>query len=181
MLLRYAIFPARDEADIAASIDLAWQFFDHVRTFPGMAGEVEHYLAHHRVAEKFASFAENFLPPAGDCLLARAAGGAALGTVMLTAKSPDQCEMNRMFVVEAARGSGLGRALCAAVLARAAEMGFTLMTLDTLRVLEPAIGLYRSMGFEDDDTPSRFDADNPMVLNMRRPLTADARRSFERT
>ena len=170
----FVINPARGEADIADAIHLAWCLFDHQRRFPGMDAEVDHYLAHHRVAEKFDAFAEHFLPPKGDCLLARGPDGAALGVVMLTAKSPERCEMNRMFVAETARGTGLGRALCLAVMDRAREMGFTQMTLDTLRVLEPAIALYRAMGFEDDDTPGLFEADNPKVLNMRRSFAAEA-------
>ena len=171
---RHSIAQVRTDSDIAAAIDLGWRFFEHVKSFPGMADKVESYLAHHRVAEKFAAFDEHFLPPTGDCLLARGADDAPLGVVMLTTKSPERCEMNRMYVAETARGTGLGRALCIAVINRAREMGFSEMTLDTLKILKPAIHLYRAMGFEDDPAPDRFQADDPRVLNLRRSLTEPA-------
>lgn len=170
---RFDIRVARTPDDIASSVALAWQFFDLVRSFPDHSAEVDAYLRDHKVREKFDDFPAHFLPPAGDCLLARAPDGSPLGVVMLTAKSPDHCEMNRMFVTEAARGSGLGRALGVALMDRAREMGFQEMTLDTLVVLQAAVVLYRALGFEDDACPGRYDADNPKVLNMRRSLVAE--------
>lgn len=167
----FTIAPVRTPEDIEAAIALAWQFFDFARSFPGMAEDVETYITHHQVREKFAAFDQHFLPPKGDCLLARAPDGAALGVVMLTAKSEHHCEMNRMFVTDAARGTGLGRALCVAIMARGRAMGFDEMTLDTVRLFTSAIALYRAMGFEEDTRAGLFGADNPKVVNMRRSLT----------
>lgn len=82
---------------------------------------------------------------------------------MLTAKSPERCEMNRTFVTDAARGTGLGRALWVAVMERARELGFAQTMLDMLRVLEPAISLYRAGGRRTTTRPA---ASTPTTLRF---------------
>ncbi|AHM04831.1 hypothetical protein roselon_02510 [Roseibacterium elongatum DSM 19469] len=52
-----------------------------------------------------------------------------------------------MYVFERARGTGLGRKLCYAILEEARTMGFRRMTLETMPFLTAAISLYRSVGF----------------------------------
>lgn len=55
--------------------------------------------------------------------------------------------MKRMFVRDAFRGHGLGRQLCARIIAAARTKGYRVMQLDTSRRLTDAILLYRGMGF----------------------------------
>lgn len=166
------VFPVRAAPDIAAAVDLAWQFFEFAKQATGRPDLVEGYLADHRVVEKFADFENHYLPPMGDCLLARLEDGTAVGVVMLTTKTPQRCEMNRMFVSDKARGLGVGRLLGMAVLQRGAEMGFDEMTLDTLKVFESAVGLYRALGFVDDTRPDLYhQPGNDMGVHMCRPLT----------
>ena len=57
------------------------------------------------------------------------------------------CEMKRVFVPERFRGTGLGRGLCAALIASAREDDFRLMKLDTGVLMNEAIAMYRSLGF----------------------------------
>jgi len=59
------------------------------------------------------------------------------------------CEMKRLFVRRAFRGSGLGRVLAQALMDRAASAGYSAMLLDTLDEMESARELYATLGFEE--------------------------------
>lgn len=59
----------------------------------------------------------------------------------------EDCWLEDLFVAEAARGSGLGRALVEAVLARAAARGCRRVELDVNDENAPAYRLYTSLGF----------------------------------
>jgi putative acetyltransferase len=58
-------------------------------------------------------------------------------------------EMKRVFVVEAARGRGIGRAILAAIEAAAAAEGVTQMYLETGVKSDEAIRLYGRLGYEE--------------------------------
>jgi len=59
----------------------------------------------------------------------------------------DDCCLEDLFVDAAARRSGLGRELGAAALERARKRGCARMDLDANEANEPALELYRSVGF----------------------------------
>ena len=87
-----------------------------------------------------------YAPPTGALFLAQS-GAEAAGCVGLRRIRPEICEMKRLYVRPAYRGSGLGRRLAERAIDTAAEMGYRLMRLDTLDRLTEAIELYASMGF----------------------------------
>ena len=89
---------------------------------------------------------------------------------MLTRISDQACEMNRMFVTDAARGFGIGRKLCNAIIAAARAMEFRQMTLDTMAHLTQALALYRSVGFTEYHDPLAYAADDPRILHLRLTL-----------
>lgn len=58
------------------------------------------------------------------------------------------CEMKRLYVREKYRGKNLGKQLAEKIVARANEMGYHYMYLDTHRVAQKvAIEMYKKMGF----------------------------------
>jgi ribosomal protein S18 acetylase RimI-like enzyme len=69
------------------------------------------------------------------------------------------CELKRMYVAPAARGMGLGKALCQTAVSFAADAGYAVIKLDTSTDMHTAIGLYRACGF----VPAERYNDDPMA------------------
>jgi putative acetyltransferase len=130
--------------------DLRFQGFDHeVASLPG-----------------------EYAPPGGTLLLAMADERAA-GCVALRALDEQACELKRLYVRREARGRGLGRLLCDAVIAEAQARGYACMKLDTVPQMAEAIALYRALGFVPAE-PYRY---NPLPGAMFMELVLESRRS----
>ena len=63
--------------------------------------------------------------------------------------------MKRLYVRDAARGTGAGRALAEAAVAEGKRMGYAGMRLDTLSTMAAALSLYRALGFKE--IPAYYD------------------------
>jgi GNAT superfamily N-acetyltransferase len=89
-------------------------------------------------------------PSAGDvsvAVVARDDDGTALGCGALRALGDDVAEVKRMFVVPAARGRGVSKAVLAALEAEARERGWTTLRLETGPRQPEAIALYSRAGY----------------------------------
>jgi putative acetyltransferase len=81
-----------------------------------------------------------------DVLIGEA--GEVVGTVGLSRISDLTCELRKMYLARSARGQGEGRRLLLHALARAHQLGFRRVELETASVLREAIALYVAHGFK---------------------------------
>jgi len=84
-------------------------------------------------------------------LVARDVDGALIGSAAVKHLPDGAAELKRLYVRPSARGTGLGKRLAAAAIARARELGYAVIRLDTLPKMEAARGIYASLGFEPCD------------------------------
>jgi putative acetyltransferase len=89
-----------------------------------------------------------YAPPRGALLVARA-NGASAGCVALRSLDDETGEIKRLYVRDAFRGAGVGRALVSELIALARCAGYTRLRLDTHSTMTPAQNLYRSFGFAE--------------------------------
>jgi GNAT superfamily N-acetyltransferase len=132
------------------------------RATPDEAGDVARLLAAFRDWERRdwpddasfrASVQRIIARDDSEYLLGAAGDGPPAGVVQLRFRwtvwwEAEDCWIEDVFVEESARGSGLGRALVEAAIARAAERGCRRVDLDTGADNATAQKLYASLGFE---------------------------------
>jgi ribosomal protein S18 acetylase RimI-like enzyme len=154
------IVPVRTPDDLAATIEL---FRDYANSLP-----ID--LGYQDFEGEMAAMPGKYAPPKGELLLARGAGGMAIGCVGLRPIDPQGCcEMKRLYVAPPGRGLRLGERLVEEIIGVAERIGYREMRLDTLPTMTAALALYRKFGFEE--IGAYYDTPVEGTVFMRRVLT----------
>lgn len=122
---------------------LAWHRARHVEDM----ALIDRYFDEQSWEAELAALPGKYAPPQGRLLIAYR-GGQPVGCVALRDLGEGVAEMKRMFVPDAFRGLGVGRALADRVMAEAGKAGYRRMRLDTSHRQKEAIRLYESAGFQ---------------------------------
>jgi putative acetyltransferase len=132
------ISPASSQADYSSAKSLIEEY----------AASLGVDLCFQNLSAELASLHEIYAPPDGCMLLARD-GGEFAGCVGVRRYDETRAELKRLYLRPAYRGTGLGRTLAEHAIAKACELGYSGILLDTLPQMTSAQALYRSMGFTE--------------------------------
>lgn len=135
--------------DIAAVRTLCWAYRDFLLTASDTDREIiEIFYPKDKYAALMDRITEEHARPDGMLLLAEM-DGAPVGCGMSHRLSDTASEIKRVYVTEAARGTGLGRAICTRLIDQARADGYATLYLDTSKALTTARALYTNLGFTE--------------------------------
>jgi putative acetyltransferase len=131
------------QASTPDEIALARQLFEEYEAGLGIS------LCFQNFQSELAGLPGKYAPPDGRLLLAFSQDELA-GCIALRQHDATTCEMKRLFIRPAFRGSGLGKELVNRIIQEARSIGYQRMCLDTLSDrMQSALKLYRSLGFNE--------------------------------
>ncbi|WP_298969761.1 GNAT family N-acetyltransferase [uncultured Roseobacter sp.] len=143
------IRPAEMPRDLPDVQQLCWDYRDHLLSCgPEMQQLVEAFYPEDVYTALMDALPVKHARPYGTILLAEL-NGAAVGCGMYHPLNKQDAEIKRVFVAEAARGTGAGQKLSQALIDQARADGYRRILLDTNKTFAPARGLYEKLGFEN--------------------------------
>ena len=137
------ILPARFPDDAGAVVAI---FREYVAS-PSVSLDFQDY------EPEFAGLPGKYAPPRGRLLLAWQGGGM-IGCAALRPVDVAACELKRVYVRPAGRGSGVGRQLVERMIDEARQAGYARMCLDVLPEFVAARQLYAALGFKPAEAVS---------------------------
>jgi putative acetyltransferase len=148
----YRLLEAMTTAQFEAARSLIEEYAAQIRASMGVDLSFQHFAAElMRLPDMYG--------PTSGCLLLASRDDEWVGCCALRRFSDDVCEMKRLYIKPEVRGANLGRQLAERLVAKARELGYRRMVLDTLEDMVAARTLYRSLGFRETE-PYYF---NPMA------------------
>lgn len=139
-------------------------FLDYARWFEA---RFRHTFCFQNFDAELAALPGLYAPPEGNIWLALAPPSTAVGVIAVKPlAAAGVCEMKRLWVDPAWRRGGLGRELATLSIAWARRRGYRAMKLDTLKRMEGAMALYRSLGFTEIDPYVANPIDDVVFLGL---------------
>ena len=127
-------------------------------------------LAYQDFSREVAELPGEYAAPRG-CLFIATSGNRSVGCVAVRPADGDNCEMKRLYIRPAARGSGLGELTAESAIAFARAAGYRAMRLDTGFLNSEALTLYAGLGFHERDAYADYPPQIAVHLRfMERPL-----------
>ncbi|OAP54502.1 hypothetical protein AYL99_10950 [Fonsecaea erecta] len=166
----FSINPVRLPSDLS----------DTTALFYAYARSLGFDLSFQNFDNEMAGMPGKYSPPQGELLLARNDAGGAIGCVGLrplpsTVAGGKVCEMKRLYVTPAGRGTGVGKALASAIIAVAEKLEYDEMRLDTLPSMTTALRMYRNFGFENIAAYYETPLEGTHFLSLKLPRQAKER------
>jgi len=128
-----------DNRDCRAVTNLVFSVLEEYGLKPDPAG----------IDEDLEDIEQSYSGRGGEMFVLEDESGAVVGSYGLYPVSDTTCELRKMYLLAEYRGRGLGKRMLEDAIARARQMGFREMVLETASVLVEAIGLYKSYGFAE--------------------------------
>jgi GNAT superfamily N-acetyltransferase len=165
------------ESTTQSTLDIRVTGYGHPDAQHLSAEVQQEYVRRYGEGDETVMHPDDFEPPAGLFLIAYldgvpvASGGWRAKKAGPHGVRDGDAELKRMFVVSAARGRGLARALLRRLEETAAEAGHTRVILETGTEQPEAISLYTSEGYADVEKFGLY-RESPLSVCMGKPLPA---------
>ena len=125
---------SKDEYESAAIL------FNEYAQWLGIDLEFQHFQ------EELKSLEKMYSSPGGGIILCKN-GNDFIGCAAIRKMDNNMAELKRMYVQQQHQHKGIGKGLLERSLKMAKDGGYTIIRLDTLSTMSPAINLYRKYGF----------------------------------
>ncbi|NDW51862.1 GNAT family N-acetyltransferase [Aliiroseovarius sp. PrR006] len=126
---------------------LCWEYHAYLRALSPFDAELVDAFYPREKYQKIVDNLEHEHASPGGAMRLALKEGEPVGCGMYHALDPDTAEIKRVYVTDAARGTGAGYALMEALITQARNSGFARILMDTSKPLKSAQKLYLSMGF----------------------------------
>jgi GNAT superfamily N-acetyltransferase len=139
------IYRAETKTDIEVTKKLFSEYLEYLKKefyeYADMPWFIEYYQAFEKEIDNLPG---EYKPPKG-CVLLAVHDSQPVGCVALDEQSDGICEMKRLYIKPDYQRTGIGAALCKALIEQSKKMDYSNLRLAT--ALEPAKRLYESLGF----------------------------------
>lgn len=118
------------------------------------------------IEDELNNFPENYKNPDGDFLIAKE-NNTVIGCVGIQKIDENIGEMKRLFVTKKYQGKGIGKRLVENIIEEAKKMRCRIIRLDTLKIMEKALGIYYKIGFYEIKPDYNNPYDDVLHLEMK--------------